>query len=289
VLARGYRFALKQGMHARLVLLSVITVIGCARDNPAFEGSTGTETSTSSMSADTNTDTADMEAESSADGQPLMCELGGGQPMMIELAPQCAQDDLEAYDRWFNVLAVEGSTWWVGACTDPNCGGCQDQTQLPLSFAPIPVGDLAGPERCLRVMARRRDPANPDSCSYGTVVVSDYTDSDVGVPILIARNDSTIAFPVIEPAAGPMLSGFDPKFMPADTCPCADYPDDCCDGQDPAPTVFDLEIATGNTVEVGQTGPVTLDTIEYEFWALDAFDTGQCDEPRHVSWALTRN
>jgi hypothetical protein len=275
-------------MHARLVLLSLITVVGCTGDNPAFESSAGTGAEMSSTDTDMATDTG-MEVESGEDGQPLMCELGGGQPVMIELAPQCAQDNLEAYDRWFNVLAVDGSTWWVGACTLPNCEGCLDQTQLPLSFAPIPVGDLAGIGRCLRVEARRRNPTNPDSCTYDTVVVSDHSDNNVGVPILIARNDMALALPVIDPAVMPMLSGFTPKFMSVQTCPCANYPSDCCEGQDPAPTVFDLEIATGITVGLGQTGPITLDTVGYEFWAFDAFDSGQCDEPRHVSWALTRN
>lgn len=281
-LASGHRFALKHGMHARLVLLGVITVAGCTQDNPAFDDESGTQGEASS--AATSVDTAEA-ADSGEEGQPLVCELSGGQPMTIEMAALCIQEDLEAYDRWFTVLSVAGSTWQVGAC-DPNCEPSCQGLELPLTFAPIQVGDLADVGSCLRVSARRRPPVNPDACEYHTAVVWKYS-GNVGVPILIARNDATVALPSIEPAPGVMLAGFEPQLVLTDLCSCADYPDDCCNGQAPAPAVFDFDVGLGDTIDIGSKDTLVFDGIEYEFWALDAFETGVCDEPPHVSWALT--
>ncbi|PRQ00578.1 hypothetical protein [Enhygromyxa salina] len=267
-------------MHARLILLGVIAVAGCTLENPAFDETGGTQGETS---ANTSVDT---EAGSGEEGQPLVCGLDFGQPIQIKLPPTCNEDDDQGYDRWFTVLGAAGSTWQLGACTNPNCDGCE-LFELPLTFAGIEVGQLASTGACLRVSARRRAPLNPDSCEFDTVVVSEYA-NNVGAPVLIARNHDSVGLPVVDPAAGPMLDGFDPQLVLADQCACSEYPADCCDGVGPAPAVYEYDLGLADTIAIDERDTLTIDGVDYEFWALDASETGACDDPMRVAWTLTR-
>lgn len=221
---------------------------------------------------------------------PPMCELEGGEPIDIKMAPACRQEDFEVYDRWFKVVGAVDSSWEVDACTQPNCGGCVSAVEPPLTltFSPIQVANLADVESCLRVRAHRRYPVNPDACEYHTAVVWDHTVGNIGVPILIARNDPNVAMPVLDAVSLPALAGFVPELVVDEQCSCDIYPGDCCDGVDPGPTVYEFGIGAQNTVPIDGKETLNFDVVAYEFWAFDAFETGICDEPPHVSWALTR-
>ncbi|PRP91225.1 hypothetical protein ENSA5_57000 [Enhygromyxa salina] len=276
-------------MRARLVLLCAIAAAGCTRPNPAFGDPAETEAQADGSSeADTELDSeTEAEVDDSAEQDTgMVCELQGGEGMFIEVPPPCPPNDLGPnaglYDRWFKVVDLEANHWSVENC-DANCVNCEDLIPAPLVVEPVPVGELAGVGACLRVSGRRLGDQAED-CEYHTLLVQVASGSNNTTPVLLARNTSLLEVPKVDAVNGPGIAAFNPALVVADDCPCADFPDDCCDGT--APTLYEFDIGQAARVGVGEVRALDLDQHPVEFWALDAFQPGECGEPLQVAWAL---
>lgn len=268
-------------MRARLALLGVIAIVGCTRDNPAFDDPADTEATTADS---VDTDPTSAEGMEAPDPE---CLLEGGESMVIELVLPCdsgLDNDPKTYDKWHNVVELNGSTLGVGICQDSTCMECADAFPQPLKLEPLPLSNLVVEGDCLHVVGRRAEPQTPASCVFQTVAIEVMTGQGRQT-IAIARNASVVDLPTLDANSGPMVSGFDPSLVVGESCPCTMYPDDCCDGV--APTVYDFNVGLPEPVSIGQNAIVHLDGRDFEFWGLDAFQPGECGEPLRVSWGLT--
>src|SRR5689334_22456611 len=146
-------------MRGRLVLILLFATTGCTRDNPAFDGSTGTA-ETSGDGDPTTLDSADsLEAGGSEEGS-TECTLHGGVPLEIDLGPAGCADTPESYDRVHPLVSIDGSTLWVGTCPQGalDCTQCEVDVPTPLTFTPLELGTIAMPGDCLHVIAQRANP-----------------------------------------------------------------------------------------------------------------------------------
>jgi hypothetical protein len=274
-------------MRARLVLLGVIVVAGCTRDNPAFETSSGeTESLTNEAGSE-----ADGDIDTGQEAPDPVCPLAPGQPLLVKLppAPTCGGDMPEDYDEW--VIVVEGvdqNTVRVGTGCAPGCtpDSCAVATPVPLTIEPLPMDVLTPLDSCLHIRARRLAPLNPESCEFDVVAIEEMVGQST-VPIVLLRNADGVSLPMDNLVNAPQFAAFEPDLIFDDACSCAEFPNECCDALAPTTFVFTSEHLP-NTVAPGNS-PVTvsLDGLEYEFRPYNAFQPGVCQEPLQVSWALT--
>jgi hypothetical protein len=265
-------------MRARLGLpIFIATLVGtassgCARDNPAFDTPLETHGS-EGMTAD---DSDELPPESGEES-PELCDLAGGMDMTIEVPQPCGEtnDPLGIYQHYFKVVEAASSTWQVQFC-DANCVDCVP-VPSPFVLSPLPVAELAGPDACLLVTGRRL--GSGDDCSYHTLSVVDVSAN--GGVLVLARRTNLLDLPTLDTSTG--LASFEPGLVEAETCDCSITPDSCCDGQ--TPTRYDYDV-NGTIVPIGETQPITIGQRSYDFWAFDAFESGDCDAPISVSWAL---
>lgn len=263
-------------MRARFGLLVLgLCSIGCTLENPAFDEPTDTQ-SDSTTDASTTANIPDLPPGTTDEGSSS-CGLSGGQDMQIKVPQPCGEtnDALDTYEHWFNVVEAAGSTWSVQFCS-VDCLECEP---LPadLVFSPLSVAELAGPGTCMLMNARRLGEA--DDCSYHTVTLQDM--SAGGHMLVVARRTQLLQLPDIPSATG--LLGFEPALVEVDSCDCVQDPDACCGGQ--APTLYSYEV-NGLQIPIGDVQPVSIGGRDYDFWAFDAFQPGECNAPINLSWAL---
>lgn len=264
-------------MRARLDLLiccAALAEIGCTRDNPAFEDE-GAETEAQATVAE---GTDELPSETGTSEDPPACALTPGTDMIIKVPQPCGETDdaLGLYQHWFHVVEAGGSTWSVQFCNE-GCLECEP-VAANLELSPLPVAELAGPGACLQLAARRL--GTGDDCNYHTVTIIEP--SVGGRVVVVARRTELLEVPLLGSNTG--LMGFDPGLVVDDTCDCASAPDSCCDGQ--APTVYAYDVG-GTQIPVGSNQTVVLGGRNYEFWAFDAYHSGECQAPTQISWALT--
>lgn len=264
-------------MRARLVLLigfAMVAANGCTRDNPAFDNGV-------SETGGGGSDTVDSEPDIPSDSgeeSTTSCELAGGMDMEIKVPQPCGETDdvLGLYEHWFHVAEAGGSTWSVQFCTEA-CAECEP-VPGELILNPLPVTELAPPGTCLLMKGRRL--GSGDDCNYHAVTIQDMTNN--GAMLVLARRTDQLDLPPIDSSTG--LFGWAPSLAVDETCDCAATPDACCNSQ--APTLYEYVI-DGTNVPVGSAEPVTIGGRNYDFWAFDAFQPGDCGAPTNVSWALT--
>jgi hypothetical protein len=253
----------------------------CVRDNPAFdspEETVGGNGEVDPSSGDTNPQTSGVPDESEDEEGLLLCDLAGGIDMTIKVPQPCGEtnDVLDTYEHWFNVVEASGSDWQVQFCT-AECGECEPLA-FELTFAPLSVADLAGPDTCLRMAARRL--GEGDDCDYQAATVQNMSNN--GEVLIVARRTELLEVPELASNTG--LLGFAPSLVLAETCDCSETPDSCCDGQ--APILYAYEVG-GIQIPVGEAAAVNIGGREFEFWAFDAFSSGDCGAETRVVWALT--
>lgn len=273
-------------MRAPLALLCLFATPGCTQDNPAFGDSTDTAATTTDDDATSTTLTSTEDESGSGQEAPdPVCELQPGVPLEIDLGPAGCADTPEAYDRYHPLVGIEGSTLLVGTCPQ-GAVACSDACEIaiptPLSFAPLDLSTIAAPGDCLHIHARRLDPSNPDVCRFQSVII-ESANTNTRRPILIGRNTPGVMLPPLDRSTP--LSGFNPVPAYVDSCACAEYPDDCCDGVET--TSYALDIGQRNPVQIGETVEVVLRTDDiYDFTTLDAFQLGECGKPPQEAWGL---
>jgi hypothetical protein len=270
-------------MRARLCLFCLIVTTGCRRDNPAFDESTGTDV-TSSEGDPTTLTSVDAESDSGQEAPDPVCELEPGGPLEIDFGPPTCAETPESYDRMHPLLSIDGSTLNVGTCDQGalDCSECETAVEIPLNFAPLDLSMLSAvPGDCLRVQARRLDPSNPDTCRFQSVLIEVHA-ALARRPIMLARNTTGVALPMQDNSSP--LASFDPTLVQVEDCACAEFPDECCDGV--ARTLYALDIGLPDPVQIGQTVPLEFPNDHYSFTTLDAFQTGECGEPRQEAWGL---
>jgi hypothetical protein len=267
-------------MRARLLWMMAVLPLACTRDNPAFDPDG--ETETDQLPTTDTLDSTDA-GESSDEGSGLVCELGPGPGLDIVVPQPCGETnvDTDAYEHWMLVDEAAGSTWTVQYCNDEACADCE-AIMSGLTVAPLPVADIAPPGACLWVGGRRL--GTMDDCNYQTLVVYDLSSQLPNVPVLVARSTLDKGLVGLDNTE---LQGFAPQTVEVESCPCEDYPDACCTDAE-APSLHAFEVGLPAPVPVGQTAMLSFAVGEFEFWALDAFDPGDCDRPLHTAWALTR-
>jgi hypothetical protein len=247
---------------------------GCTRENPAFD--TGDVAGSETGSSDT-LDERDLPSESGEESTAL-CELEGGTDMTIKVPQPCGEtNDVEGlYEHYFHVVEAVDSTLSVQFCT----AGCAECEPLAgdLLLSPLPVAELAAPGACLLMKGRRL--GTGDDCNYHAISLQDVTAG--GAMLVLARRTDLLELPPIETNTG--LFGWEPTLVVHETCDCAETPDSCCDGQ--APTLYGYQVNGPDLVPVGITAPVVLGQRAYDFWAFNAFQSGECQAPIDVSWAL---
>lgn len=263
------------------LLIGFALCIGCTRDNPAFDPNEDTQ---GEAGQDTIADgTDELEPETGDESTPLSCGLEGGVDMNIEFPLPCGElnDNLNLYERWFNVVGATGSTWSVQFCK----AGCveEDCTPIPTDVLvePLPVAELAGPGSCLKVLARRL--GSGDECDYHTVIIQEP--AAAGRVVLLARRTTLLEFPELETGTG--LAGFEPELVIDEQCDCAETPGSCCGSE--AATLFAYQVG-GSVIPVGSPPQtVTINQQSYKFWAFDGFRPGHCNAQTRVVWALTNS
>lgn len=301
-------------MRARVIVIGVFAV-GCSMDNPAFEtgAASGSEvgTATDSSGADGDEDnmsmgsaeagsaegTTDGTADGTAEGQEApepLCPLDPGVPLQIELGPPGCSGMPETLTVFREFESVSGSTIYAYGCESNNgcdvCSNAQEDVPIPMNFGPLELGGLAevvAPLQCLRIVANRVNAANPDLCTYQTVLIEPY----IGVsgslpPLLLASNTPDVMLPNRSMESG--LHQFEPMLVDDEECPCDEYPAECCNGTPTKTLAYD--IGMNNPVQIGADAvpvPITND-LAYEFFALDGYQPGLCDEPTRGAWALVR-
>jgi hypothetical protein len=260
-------------MSARLALSLVFTTIACTQDNPAF----GDSTSTAATTDDTSTTlvSTDVESGSGQEAPDPACELQPGVPLEIDLGPGGCADTPQAYDRYHPLVGIEGSTLLVGTCPQgaTACSdACETAIPTPLSFAPLDLSTIAVPGDCLHIHARRLDAINPDVCRFESVVI-ESANANARRPILIGRNKPGVMLPAIDDSNP--LAAFNPALVQVESCSCAEFPYDCCDGIET--TLYALDIGQASVVHIGETVPIVLRNQDnYDFTTLDAFRLGEC-------------
>lgn len=273
-------------MHVRcgpwlLALTLGVVASACARENPAFDGARETLGSVDDddgpSSGGDGPQTSGVPDESGDEEGLLLCDLQGGIDMDIKVPQPCGEtnDALDTYEHWFNVVSASQSSWQVQFCT-ANCGDCEPLAAA-LTFAPLPVAELAGPDTCLRMAARRL--GTGDDCSYQAATVQNMSNN--GEVLIVARRTELLEIPELASNTG--LLGFAPSLVVDEACTCDETPDSCCAGQ--APSLYAYDVA-GVEIPVGETASVSIGGRSFEFWAFDAFSPGGCDQTR-VVWALT--
>lgn len=272
-------------MRARLALLWIIATTGCTQDNPAFEGSTSTaETTTDSDSTTLATADAEVESGSGQEAPDPVCDLQPGVPLEIDLGPAGCADTPESYDRYHPLVMIDSNTLWVGTCP-LGAAACSQECEVdiptPLSFAPLDLTGIAAPGDCLRVHARRLDPTNPDLCRFQSVVI-EAENGATRRPIMIGRNTPGVMLPPLDNASP--LVGFNPTLELVESCSCAEFPDECCDGV--STTLYALDIGQADVVNIDETVPVDFPNDSYEFTTLDAFQLGECGKSPQEAWGL---
>lgn len=260
----------------------MFATIGCTRDNPAFNESTGTAGTTTEDDS-TNT-SVEVETDSGQEAPDPECSLQPGVSLEIDLGPGGCADTPETYDRYHPLLGIEGSTLLVGTCpmgATACTPACETAIPTPLSFAPLDLTGIASTTDCLHIHARRVDPSNPDACGFESVVIET---ANVGTRqvVMIGRNTAEVMIPPID-AADPLF-GFSPEPVPVEDCPCADFPDACCEGIET--TLYALDIGLPEAVQIGDTKALVLPNRTYDFTTLDAFQLGECGKPPQESWGL---
>jgi hypothetical protein len=272
------------GMRARLALL-VLFACACTRDNPAFGESTSTAATTTDGDDTSTTRTTDVESGEGQEAPDPVCELQPGVPLEIDLGPAGCADTPETYDRYHPLVSIDGSTLFVGTCPLDSVG-CSDQCEsdipTPLSFAPLDLTNIAAPDDCLHIQARRLNPSNPDLCRFQSVVIESANTGTPPRPLMVGRNASGVGLPPINDASP--LVGFDPALVHVESCACADFPSECCDGVEP--TVYALGIGQQDVVHIGETALLESPDGSYAFTTLDAFQPGECGKPRQEAWGL---
>ncbi|MFO7566852.1 MAG: hypothetical protein R6X02_29685 [Enhygromyxa sp.] len=259
------------------VIVGVATP-GCTRDNPAFDAddeAQSHETAAEGTEADTNDE---LPSESGEEESPMLCGLEGGSDMIIKVPQPCGEtnDSLALYDHWFEVAEASGSTLSVHFCQEA-CAECEP-IPADLTLSPLPMDELVGPGACLRMQARRL--GEGDDCNYHAVSIQEP--AAAGRVVVLARRTELLELPELETHTG--LFGFDPQLLRAEGCDCEETPDSCCGTA--APTLYDYDV-NGTVIPLGQTQTVSIGQNNYEFWAFDAFDTGECDVGTRIAWALT--
>lgn len=257
--------------------LVLVASLACTRENPAFDPPTDTDALDTSDSVDEG-DPSTTAVPDTGEG-PLECGIEGGVDMSIKVPQPCGEtnDVLGTYEHWFHVVEAAGSTWQVQFCT-ADCGECEPLA-AGLTFAPLPVADLAGPGTCLRMAARRLGAG--DDCDYQAATVQDMTNN--GEVLIVARRTELLEIPELGTNTG--LLGFAPSLWLDEACDCGEVPEACCGSQ--APSLYGFDVG-GTQIPVGETQPVTLGGRSYEFWAFDAFQSGDCGAETRVVWALTK-
>ena len=251
--------------------------IGCTRDNPAFDPDGGDTQAQETVSEGVDTD-AETPSESGEEESPMLCGLEGGKDMSIKVPQPCGEtnDELTLYEHWFQVVEAGGSTWSVQFC-DEACGECEP-IPADLTLAPLSVADLAGPGACLKLAARRL--GTGDDCNYHALSIVEP--AATGRVVVLARRTELLELPELPTNTG--LLGFEPQLVFDQACDCAETPDSCCGNL--APTLYAYEVG-GTVIPVGGRETVTLGQNNYEFWAFDAFDSGECNGGARMVWALT--
>lgn len=257
---------------------------GCTRDNPAFDGSSDTGESATSDGESTTLTSAEADSDGGQESTEPVCELQGGVQLEIDLGPAGCADPPDVYDRLHPVVMVEGSTLWVGTCQPDavDCSQCVSDVLTPLSFAPLDAATIAGADTCLRVLARRVDPNNPDVCRFQSVVIQSADPGVTPSVLMVGRNAPGVELPALDNSHP--LANFAPTPDFVDDCPCSEYPSSCCDGV--APTVYALDVGLEQPVPIGDTALLEYPQQTYEFHTLDAFVSGECDQGLRESWAL---
>jgi hypothetical protein len=270
-------------MRARLVLLVIVST-ACTQDNPAFDESNSTAATGDDDTGTTRTGT-DVESGEGQEAPDPVCQLQPGVPLEIDLGPAGCADTPETYDRYHPLVSIDGSTLFVGTCPLGSVG-CSDQCETaiptPLSFAPLDLSTIAAANDCLHIKARRLDPSNPDLCRFQSVLIESANTNFASRPLMIGRNTSGVVLPPIN--EGSPLAGFAPELVHVESCACADFPDECCDGVEP--TVYALDIGQPDVVHIGETVLVEFSSDSYAFTTLDAFQLGECGKPTQEAWAL---
>lgn len=266
-------------MRARLDLLiccAMAAATGCTRDNPAFDD--GADES-GGGSSDTLAEQPDLPSDDDSEESTASCELAGGTDMEIKVPQPCGETDdtLGLYEHWFQVIEAGGSTWSVQFCTE----GCTECEPVPgeLILNPLPVAELAGPNTCLLMKGRRL--GSGDDCNYHAVTIQDMSNN--GAMLVMARRTDLLELPPIDSNTG--LFGWEPALLLEESCDCVATPDACCDGQ--APTLYAYQVNGPDPVPLGSVAPVAIGGRDYDFWAFDAFQPGDCDASLQFSWALT--
>lgn len=294
-------------MRARVIVIGVFAV-GCSMDNPAFEtgAASGSEVGTatdSSGSADGDEDNMSMgsaeagTADGTAEGQEApepLCPLAPGEPLQIELGPPGCSGMPETLTIFREFESVSGSTIYAYGCeSDSGCDMCsnaQEDVPIPMNFGPLHLdglADVVAPLQCLKIVAHRVNPANPDVCTYQTVLIEPFIGASGSLPpLLLASNTPDVMLPERSMASG--LAQFEPMLVDDEECPCDEYPAECCNGI-PTKTLA-YNIGMNNPVQIGADAvPVPISNeVAYEFFALDGYQPGVCDEPTRGAWALVR-
>lgn len=295
-------------MRARVIVIGVFAV-GCSMDNPAFEtgAASGSEVGTatdSSGSADGDEDnmsmgsaeagSADGTADGTAEGQEApepLCPLDPGVPLQIDLGPGgCSGNDDEMYSTYRMFDSVSGSTIQAFGCMSlEDCSDCpmgMDSVAIPMSFGPLGLDGLAGvleANPCLKIIAHRENPANPDACGFQTVLVESVSLSGNHQPVLLASNTPGVVLPTRDQMSG--LAEFAPTLVDDEECSCNEYPEECCNGVPTKTLAHDIGMV--NPITLGNhTTVVANNSVEYEFFALEGYAPGVCEEPTRAAWAL---
>ena len=257
----------------------VLTLGGCRLDNPEFGDDESSSESSEVGSEDPSAEGSE-EVGSEEDSEGQVCELYEGQFFSLDAVPTCGGDN-GGYSKWLQVLELEGNGWRVLQCTGANCEDCPDDVITSVSVGPVVLSELAGPGACVHMRAQR-PPEADTGCEYSTMTLE--VDSGNGPELILAARTAEGA-PMAPTPSNPAVSGWSPGMFEAESCPCDLYPDEtCCGGKEPTEWAYEVG---GQDVFLGDSGEVTIGQRDYEFHAFGGYQSGECDSPREVAWALT--
>jgi len=263
-------------------LLPLLTVLGaCTFANPLFDVPEGTDDGSLDEDEVGEDELGEDEiggtGESAEDGGTCPLPAPEGQPLEIRMAGQCPP---AAYDHWVRVGFHEDASTFTGSI----CGTletCIDLDEIcaegqPVSFtvAPLPLQTMFGAQACIHIRAWRE--FQVEGCRYENVALWNSTDP---APFLVARSRDDIPLSL----DGNLLEDLNPVLEVDEVCDCDEYPDACCDGVEPTQYTFNLP--GQDPIKVGESVPLTL-VDDAEFFALEAFRAGDCEDRVVTSWAV---
>ena len=261
------------GLSVRLVLPFAIAGLACVQTNPEFDPPETGDSGSDEVGVDTDTGGA-------------LCPLQpAGAELVIDVPPTCGENspDDTFYERLILVNDTGKNDITGFSCTDMLCGPdtCKGPVPATVTVSPLPIGDLVVPGDCIYLRASRRVPE--DTCAYEAIAIWRNQEPE---PIIVARS-SNAELPARD---GSTTSGIDlhPGTDEIDSCNCTLYPGSCCNGTSDPPTNYALTVGGMSVMPPDGIGTVTLDNLEYSFYAIHAFNPGGCDEPDRLAWGITR-